>query len=83
MLEGNDMAAMKRLTERFSVPLEGAQANTDVVVTDLHEMISYATQYITLSVLQVLLSGQMYWFLLSCCSLYLLQMGSWSEFFQW
>ena len=52
LLEGNDMAAIKHLTERFSVPLEGAQANTDVVVAEFHEMISYATQYIILSVLE-------------------------------
>ena len=50
MLE-EDMSAVKRLVERFAVPLQGAEADTDAIVTEFQEMISYATQYIAVSVL--------------------------------
>ena len=50
--EDNDMAAITRLVKRFSIPLQGAQANTDEIAREFHEMISYATQYIALSVLE-------------------------------
>ena len=43
--------AINRLVERFSIPLQGVQANTDEIVTEFREMISYATQFIALSVL--------------------------------
>ena len=50
--ENNDMAAINRLVERFAIPLQGAQANTDAIVTEFREMISYAMQYFDLSVLE-------------------------------
>lgn len=50
MLE-EDMSAVERLVERFTVPLQGAEADIDAMVTEFREMISYATQYIALSVL--------------------------------
>ena len=49
--EENDMAAIERLVARFAVPLQGARANTDEMVKEFGEMISYASQYIALSVL--------------------------------
>ena len=50
--EDNDMAAIERLVERFAIPLQGALANTDEIVKEFREMISYATQYTALSVLK-------------------------------
>ena len=49
--EHNDMAAIDRLVERFAVPLQGALVNTEEVEIEFKEMISYATQYIALAVL--------------------------------
>ena len=43
------MAAIDRLVERFAYPLEGAQANTDVIKTEFTDMIEYAVQFIALS----------------------------------
>lgn len=50
--EDNDMAAIERLVERFTVPLKGAQADVDEIVKEFREMISYAKQYIAISVLE-------------------------------
>ena len=47
--EHSDMAAIDRLVERFAYPLEGAQANTDVIKTEFTDMIEYAVQFIALS----------------------------------
>ena len=52
MEEDNNMAAISRLVERFAISLQGGQANTDEIMREFHEMISYATQYIALSVLE-------------------------------
>ena len=49
--EDNDMAAIDRLVQRFTIPLQGAAVDTEEVVKEFSEMISYATQYIALSVL--------------------------------
>ena len=49
--EDNDMAAIDRLVQRFAIPLQGAAVDTEEVVKEFREMISYATQYIALSVL--------------------------------
>ena len=49
--EDNDMAAIDRLVERFAVPLQGALVNTEEVGREFKEMITYATQYIALAVL--------------------------------
>ena len=49
--EDNDMAAIDRLIQRFAIPLQGAAVDTEEVVKEFREMISYATQYIALSVL--------------------------------
>ena len=43
------MSAVDRLVERFAAPLEGAQADTDVIKTEFSDMIAYAVQYIALS----------------------------------
>lgn len=50
-LEEDNMAAINWLVEMFAVPLQGAQANTEEIVKEFREMISYATQYIALAVL--------------------------------
>ena len=49
--EDNDMVAIDRLVQRFSIPLQGAGDDTDELVKEFREMISYASQYIALSVL--------------------------------
>ena len=49
--EENDMAAIEQLVARFAVPLQGARTNTDEMVKEFGDMISYASQYIALSVL--------------------------------
>ena len=49
--EDDNMAAIDRLVQRFSIPLQGAAVDTEEVVKEFREMISYATQYIALSVL--------------------------------
>ena len=49
--EDNDMAAIDRLIQRFAIPLQGAAVDTEEVVKEFRKMISYATQYIALSVL--------------------------------
>ena len=50
--ENNDMAVINWLVKRFAITLQGAQANTDEIVTEFCEMVSYAMQYISLSVLE-------------------------------
>ena len=40
MKEDNDMAAINWLVKRFAIPLQGAQANTDEIVTEFREMVS-------------------------------------------
>jgi len=49
--EGNDidMSAIDRLVNRFTAPLEGAQADPDVIKAEFSDMIAYAVQYIALS----------------------------------
>ena len=47
--DDNDMAAIDRLVERFASPLEGAQADTNLMKTEFTDMIGYAVQYISLS----------------------------------
>ena len=49
--EDNEMAAIDRLVQRFTIPLQGAGVDTDEVVKEFREMISYASQYIALSLL--------------------------------
>lgn len=49
--EDNDMAAIDCLVQRFTIPLQGAGVDTDEVVKEFINMISYASQYIALSVL--------------------------------
>ena len=44
--DNNDMAAIDRLVERFASPLEGAQADTNLMKTEFTDMIGYAVQYI-------------------------------------
>ena len=57
MEEDNDMAAIERLVERFAIPLQGALANTDEIVKEFREMISYATQYIAFLYSSTILFG--------------------------
>ena len=49
MEEKSDMAAIDRLVERFSTPLQSAELDTDAIKTEFCEMIAYAVQYIALS----------------------------------
>ena len=49
--EENDMQAVDHLVQRFATPLERAGVETDEVTREFREMITYATQYIALSVL--------------------------------
>ena len=49
--EHNDMAAIDRLVERFASPLEGTQADTDVMKSEFTDMIGYAVEFISLSAL--------------------------------
>ena len=49
--EENDMQAVDHLVQRFATPLERAGVETDEVTREFREMITYATQYISLSVL--------------------------------
>ena len=44
--EENDLAAIDQLVERFSIPLQGAQADINVIKTEFGSMIEYAVQYI-------------------------------------
>lgn len=44
--EENDLAAIDCLVERFSTPLQGAQADINVITTEFGSMIEYAVQYI-------------------------------------
>ena len=44
--EESDLAAVDRLVERFSTPLQGAQADINVIKTEFDSMIEYAVQYI-------------------------------------
>ena len=43
--EENDMSAIDRLVKRFAAPLEGAQADTDVIKTEFSDMIAHTVQY--------------------------------------
>ena len=47
--EEDDLAAIDRLIERFEIPLQGAQADTDVITQEFGNMIEYAVQYIAIS----------------------------------
>lgn len=47
--EDDDLAAIERLVEQFSTPLQGAQANIDVIKEEFADMIEYAVQYIAIS----------------------------------
>ena len=47
--DNNDMAAIDRLVERFASPLEGAQADINLMKTEFTDMIGYTVQYISLS----------------------------------
>ena len=49
--EENDMQAVDQLVQRFAIPLERAGVETDEVSKEFREMITYATQYIALAVL--------------------------------
>ena len=44
--EENDLTAIDRLMERFSVTLQGAQVDVNVIKTEFGSMIEYAVQYI-------------------------------------
>ena len=41
-----DLAAIDRLVERLSLPLQGAQADINVIKTEFGSMVEYAVQYI-------------------------------------
>ena len=43
--EDNDMATIEWMVERFAIPLQGTLANTDEIVKEFREMISYATSH--------------------------------------
>ena len=45
----DDLAAIERLVERFSTPLQGTEANTDVIKEKFAGMIEYAVQYIAVA----------------------------------
>ena len=47
--EEDDLEAIDRLIERFAIPLQGAQADADVIKTEFGNMIEYAVQYIAIS----------------------------------
>ena len=47
--EEDDLEAIDRLIERFAIPLQGAQADTDVIKTEFGNMIEYVVQYIAIS----------------------------------
>ena len=51
LVEDSDMAPIDRLAIRFAVPLQHAQADTDVMKTEFCAMIEYIVQYISLSTL--------------------------------
>ena len=44
--EENDLAPIDRLVERFSIPLQGARADINLIKTEFGGMIEYAVQYI-------------------------------------
>lgn len=45
----DQLEAINRLTSRFKVPLEAAGADIGLIVGEFHEMLLYATQFISLS----------------------------------
>ncbi len=49
LVEEGDMTAINRLVDRFSAPLQAAQADTDAIKMEFSDMIAYAVQYIALS----------------------------------
>ena len=49
LLEEDNLAAIERLVERFSTPLQGAEANTGVIKEEFAGMIEHAVQYIAVA----------------------------------
>lgn len=49
IVEEEDLAAIDRLIEHFATPLQGAQADTNVIKMESSSMIEYAVQYIAIS----------------------------------
>ena len=47
----NSMEAISRLVQRFTVPLQGASANTEEIVGEFIALVQYAIQFISISTL--------------------------------
>ena len=50
--EDDSMDAINRIVERFTVPLQGASANIEVIVPEFVALVQYAVQFISVSTLQ-------------------------------
>ena len=49
--EDDSMDAINRIVERFTVPLQGASANIEVIVPEFVALVQYAVQFISVSTL--------------------------------